>query len=712
MNRSVEQRMIVGFGLSVILVVIIGIVAYQNAQAFVAAFNQVTQTLEVLRELEDTFSDLVDSEAGQRGFIITADESYLAQYNTSGATLDDDIQRVQALIADRPQQQERLKRLEPLIAERVRLFQIAIDLRVNEGFGAARQFTLTGEEKALTDEIRALFNEMKSEENARLIRQRADHFALANNAFTTLGSLIVFTAALLIITYQVIRRNISDLKQTQTALSQLESKWRSLLENTPDFISTFDLDYRLTYVNRTSPGIRPDDLIGKSIYDLVPPEQRTDLKKAVEQVIETHKATSFEVTSAISNRHALNHLAPILVDGEISSFITSSTDITIRKQIEAENAYQAFLLANVNDAILATDSKRVATYWNKAAEEIYGYHAEEIVGKPISDVLRSEITDEQRTEILRQLAETGRYRVEVCQYHKNGKALWIEGTNMSLRNDHGDVTGYVSVNRDMTERKQVEARVALLNEDLQHRAASLEVANKELESFSYSVSHDLRAPLRTIAGFSQAIAEDYASQLDAEGKNYLQRIQAAAQRMGELIDDLLKLARITRMEMHFETVNMSELAHMITAELQQTQPERQAEFVIAEGLIANGDSQLLRIVLENLLGNAWKFTARRPQARIEVGLIEHSEHEQVFVIRDDGEGFDMAYADKLFGAFQRLHAMTEFEGTGIGLATVQRIVHRHGGRVWAEGAVSKGAAFYFTLPIKNNIYPPGGANAT
>ena len=209
----------------------------------------------------------------------------------------------------------------------------------------------------------------------------------------------------------------------------------------------------------------------------------------------------------------------------------------------------------------------------------------------------------------------------------------------------------------------------------------------------------LRAPLRGIDGFSQALLEDYVDKLDAEGQGYLRRVQAASRHMGQLIDDLLKLSRVTRAEAYHETVELSALAQMVATELQQQEPERQVEFVITEGRTARGDARLLRVVLENLMGNAWKFTSKHPHARIEFGDAQYNGNRAYFV-RDDGVGFDMAYADKLFGAFQRLHSVSEFEGTGIGLASVQRIIHRHGGRVWAEGEVDKGAAFYFTLAGK------------
>ncbi len=234
------------------------------------------------------------------------------------------------------------------------------------------------------------------------------------------------------------------------------------------------------------------------------------------------------------------------------------------------------------------------------------------------------------------------------------------------------------------------------HEALRRNAAELLATNQELDAFAYSVSHDLRAPLRSIDGFSQILLEDYGPKLDEAGRDSLQRVRAATQRMGALIDDLLKLARVTRAEMRTEPVDLSRMAQEIAAELHRTEPGRQVEFVIAPGLTARADPRLLRVALENLLRNSWKYTAKQPQPRVEFGFVD-ANGGKAFIVRDNGAGFEMKYVDKLFGVFQRLHSATEFEGTGVGLATVRRIITRHGGRIWAEGAVDQGATFYFTL---------------
>ncbi len=284
--------------------------------------------------------------------------------------------------------------------------------------------------------------------------------------------------------------------------------------------------------------------------------------------------------------------------------------------------------------------------------------------------------------------------------HVSGRTIDVLYNATIYRDDTGTVQGVFAAARDITERKRAEEEVHRLNAELEQRViertAELEAANKELEAFSYSVSHDLRAPLRSIDGFSQVLQEETGGRLSADGEDALRRVRGATRQMGQLIDDLLKLSKVTRAEMHRERVDLSEMARSVVLELSGREPKRRTEVHIADGAVVEADPRLLRIVMENLMDNAFKFTSKRADARIEFGTRE-DDGRAVYFVRDNGAGFDMAYAGKLFGAFQRLHSAVEFPGTGIGLATVQRIIHRHGGSVRAEGAPGGGATFSFTL---------------
>ena len=296
--------------------------------------------------------------------------------------------------------------------------------------------------------------------------------------------------------------------------------------------------------------------------------------------------------------------------------------------------------------------------------------------------------------------ESGTLEFEVLGLR--GTRRWLETHAAPMRDAVNEVVSLLGVTRDITERKRVEEEIRHLNADLERkvieRTAELLAVNQELEAFSYSVSHDLRAPLRSIDGFSQAVIEDYADRLDEQAKDYLNRVRAATQRMGHLIDDMLALARVARVEMMHDAVDLSALAAEVFAELQKSEPGRRVEYRIESGMVTLGDARLLRLALANLLGNAWKYTAHVPQPNIEFGARRNAQGTTDFFVRDNGAGFDMTYVDKLFGAFQRLHLSTEFPGTGVGLATVQRIIHRHGGQVRGEGVPGRGATFYFTLP--------------
>ncbi|WP_218109754.1 GAF domain-containing protein [Oligoflexus tunisiensis] len=367
-------------------------------------------------------------------------------------------------------------------------------------------------------------------------------------------------------------------------------------------------------------------------------------------------------------------------------------------RLQSQLNFTDALTQSLGEGICAFDRNRKVVFVNPATVRLLGWEHSELIGKDLAEIFPPDLSS-----------------ITVWDAILNNEQM-IKGENTFVRKDGSSfpasylatpfvenrvVQGIVVTLRDITETRRIQDELQRSREELERRVVertvNLTAANQELEAFSYSVSHDLRSPLRSVDGFSQALLEDYADQLDDIGKDALQRIRLASQKMGRIIDDLLNLSKLTRAQMRTERIHISEMARIILEELKASDRDRQVQIIIQENLFAYGDSSLLRIALENLLSNAWKFTTKQANARIVFGS-ERIQGELVYFVQDNGAGFNMEYIGKLFGAFQRLHQAHEFSGTGIGLATVRRIIHRHGGRIWAESEVGQGAKFSFTLP--------------
>ena len=566
---------------------------------------------------------------------------------------------------------------------------------------------------------------------------------------------------------------------------------------------------------------RIEEIVGSSILSLYAPSEHGHLRQNViradqigharfESIMIRRDGSTIPVQMDLVSVHG--------DDGELLYRVATAQDIAERKKARKESADHASVLQHINDAVITSDANLFISGWNAAAEQMYGWKAEEVIGKKGESILATEFFSTSREETIQGLRETGEFSAEVTQLRKNGSRFYVETRTVAIPDANGDITGFVSVNRDINERKQVEGQlersnqklneiltsiqddfyvldrdwkfvyasrlftskigkepedfvgnniwtmfpkhlgtifeenlraamekrevrrfeiggqytrawyrmtafpstegitvlgvditdrkqaeeeVHRLNEKLEERViertAQLHAANKELEAFSYSVSHDLRAPLRAINGYTSILAEDYSSLLDEEGKRICNVISAEARRMGDLIDDLLSFSRLSRKELQKTKIDMKALAFSVLGELISEEQRQRIDFSVGKLPSAVGDPTLIHQVWINLLSNAVKFSSKRERAVIEVGM-KRSDGELIYCVRDNGAGFDIQYVDKLFGVFQRLHSEDEFEGTGVGLAIVQRIVQRHGGRVWAEGQVDKGATFYFALP--------------
>jgi hypothetical protein len=452
-------------------------------------------------------------------------------------------------------------------------------------------------------------------------------------------------------------------------------------------------------------GYTRDEFLGMGIADIRPQE---DVPRLVADV--RRERPRFESSGDWRHRLKDGRLIDVAIRSHVVTFagrraaLVVALDVTEQKLAQAavrqsEARFRA-LVENITDLIVLLNREMQFRYASPSAQQILGRQPLELVGRNLIELVHSDDWDKVDS-MFDCLIERGSEEVfsEARLQHRDGSWRWVAGSAKNLLAEPG-IEAIAVTYHDITERKHAEEEIRRLNAELEDRVrdrtAQLEAANRELEAFSYSVSHDLRAPLRAIDGFSLVLLEDFGAKLDGTAQHHLGRIRAATARLAELIDDLLKLARISRNELRRKTVDLGALATEVVQDLRRREPERQVTFSTGTDLMVEADPALTRVLLENLLGNAWKFTAQRPDAVIELG-VEERDGERVSYVRDNGIGFDMAYVGKLFGPFQRLHRIEEFEGSGIGLATVQRIVHRHGGRVWAVGVVNGGATFFFTL---------------
>jgi len=498
----------------------------------------------------------------------------------------------------------------------------------------------------------------------------------------------------------LIFRDISERKRAFEAQARLAA----IVENASDAIIGRSLDGTITSWNAAAErlfGYSAAEAIGRDLR-MTPPEMQHEFKANRERVRMGEVVSTYDtalITKDGRRIQVARNMSPIKdQNGNTIGMAAIVRDITKARQAEAQIRLAASVVDNAAEGIMITDRDNNIVSVNRAFTEITGYTAAEVIGKNPRLLSSGEQSRKFYEEMWDSIRETGRWRGEIWDKRKNGEAYCELLSISAVRDGKGEITHHCGVFGDITQLKITEAELMSVNAALEERVAArtrdLERANRELEAFSYSVSHDLRAPLRHISGFSAIVIKANEGKLDNTSVDHLRRIAASAQRMAGLIDDLLQLSRISRQPMRRQTVDLSELSTEVIGAL--ARPERHVDVVITPAMTVEGDPGLLHIALENLLGNAWKFTEHTAGARIEVGRLE-SGGEPVYFVRDNGAGFDMKYAQNLFGAFQRMHTQEEFEGSGIGLSIVQRIVTRHNGRIWAEAKVDEGATLYFTL---------------
>ena len=696
-NMSLKNKLTLGFGAALCILAMIGVLSYRRFSQENADQQWVEHSHQVLEMLDSTLASLLELNAEERGFALTHDSTHLQSSRHLKDVVESNLRQIKTVIADNPRQQATYARLADLIRARVALIE---ELKTQP----SSDENLETSRNELAGKIRTLLLEMRFEEE-KLLGQRLQEAAARNRQMKAILDVgYAFSLLLFGLTVYAIFREIEKRKESEESLRRAQEQYRLLFDSNPIPVWVYDLetldilDVNATASNRY--GYTREEFLRLKISDLRP---QSDVPKLLKNIRETtqsvqdsrpwrHEKKSGEIIDVQIRSYPLNF-------GGKDARLVVATDITEQKKAEdalkeSEERFR-LIVSNIKDyAIIVLNPGGQITSWNGGAQRIKGYKADEIVGQHFSIFYSPEdIAVGKPTIELKSAREEGRFEDDSWRVRKDGSRFWANVVVTPLRDDVGTLRGFVKITRDVTEKRKAEQEIV-------RRSLELQAANKELEAFSYSVSHDLRAPLRGIEGFSQALHEDYHQQLDDTAKDYLRRIRSATHRMGELIDDLLNLSRVTRAEMYKERIDLSKLASEVAQELKSREPKRAISLKIAEGLQAEGDSRLIRVALQNLIGNAWKFTSKRPQAEIEFGQ-QFSNGDRAYFVRDNGAGFDQSYASRLFGAFQRLHAANEFPGTGIGLATVQRIIHRHGGSVWAEGIVNRGATIYFTLGRRN-----------
>lgn len=705
MKWPISNKIGAGFASALLILLVIAWISYQSTIKFVETNDQVLQIHQDIKQLDSLLSRLTEAEAGRRGYIITGDESFLEKYQAAAATVGQELGALRELHTQVPDQSRILDTLHLLVRDRLSQLQSSIEWRRKNGLDLATQRGLTHQGRKASEEIRNLIQTMKNAETSLLNQrmQQAKKTARVTIATITFGSFLAF--GLVTLAGIFLRRDMVRRRRAEDSLRRLTT----ILEATTDFVATADTEGRVLYFNKAARKFlelsQDEDISGIHISDVHPAWAYSLVK---DQGIPTAiREGAWSGETALLNRSGreipvsqviIVHTAP---SGELQFLSTIARDTTERNQREEtlkENERRVReLCESLPQFVWTCLPEGPCDYLSRQWVEYTGIPEANQLGFGWLQQLHPE--DRERTVAAWKAAVkngTG-FDVEFRIRRADGVYRWFKTRATRLSDASGKTMKWFGSNTDIDDQKRAEEEIKKLNEDLNRRAVELESANKELEAFSYSVSHDLRAPLRHIDGFVHLIQKHAASSLDEKSRRYLKTLSESAKQMGHLIDDLLAFSRMGRSELRRTAVRLDQLVQEVVREFQEETQRRKIHWKIGPLPQVDGDPSMLRLALLNLVSNAVKYTRPRTQPRIEISSNPEGD-ETVFFIRDNGVGFDMQYVNKLFGVFQRLHSAAEFEGTGIGLANVRRIVHRHGGRIWAEGAVEGGATFYFSLP--------------
>jgi PAS domain S-box-containing protein len=697
-NVSLEKRLVLGFGAALLLVLLVTAAAWWNLSRFRSTYRWINHTHEVISRLEQAIGHLVTMQASTRGFVITGQEDTLRGYAEAEQELERAFNRIRTLTSDNPTQQERLARLNPTVAEGRALLAARIAARRERGLEVTGDTSAYVRSEQTVSAIRAALREMVTEEERLLTERLQNADRTGRLSVATMITASLFTIAIVVFAMVRFQRDLRLRRTAEQALRESSARIEDLYNHAPCGYHSLDRDGRFVEINDTALewlGLKREEVVGRLLFsDVLTPESAAVFKQRFE---------AFQHTGSISNVEyewrrrdgstrlvLLNAVAIYGAKGDYVASRATVFDVTEIRRAQVERD-RFFTLSH--ELLCLVTHEGVFKRVNPAWKQTLGFEPAELIGRTAFEFIHPEDHFASQAELERLLRGEETVGLESRWRTVDGSYRWLQ---WSARSTPGEKLIYASA-RDITERKAADERIRTLNADLATRAAQLESANSELESFSYSVSHDLRAPLRHIDGFSSLLTRRIASSPDPEVQRYVATISRAARQMGTLIDDLLAFSRIGRTPLRHETVNSTALVAEVIREGHYRETAPAVAWEISPLPDVHADAALLRQVWANLIDNAVKYSSKVAAPRITIGL-EPASDDYVFFVRDNGVGFDMAYADKLFGVFQRLHGPTEFEGTGIGLANVRRIVSRHGGRTWAESRVDEGAVFYFSLP--------------
>lgn len=716
-DPSARGRLIAaGFAVSLVIFVLIALISNASISALRQHVQRVEHAQNVLRETETVLSQLKDVETGVRGFLISRLDAYLEPYVQAQFEIPNRIAGLKQLTSDNPEQQQDIATLERLTG--LHLARAAEVLRIAEN--APRSFPPElreelDEGRLLMDQIRTLVSQMRAREENLLTRFNDESERSANRtvALIIAGNLASFS--ILIAAFLLLRREIGKHAQARHAAQVAAADVADLYNHAPCGYHSLDASGIIVRINDTALtmlGYARDEIVGKKrLPDLMAPEFAETWEQNFRLFVEQGRLDDREYEFRRKDGSTfIGSLSGVAVRDQPSSLRYSRStmiDVTERRAIEnrlrESNSFLDAIVENIPSMIFVkhADTLKFARF-NRAAEQVLGRNREDMVGRSDHDFFPAEQADfftARDRDVLNgdEVVDIGEERILTA-----GGMRILHTRKISLHDADGRPWYLLGISDDITEHIKARDDIEKLNAALAQRANQLETANRELEGFTYSVSHDLRAPLRAIDGFARIFAEDYGDRLDGEGRRLLKVIRDNSQRMGVLIDDLLAFSRMGRNALATEPVDMNKLAEEAVKEIGSAHAGPAPHLSIAKLPDAWGDAAMLKQVWLNLLSNAFKYSSAVPVPVISISAEENADGTNIYCVRDNGAGFDMRYYDKLFNVFQRLHSAEEFPGTGVGLAIVQRIVSRHGGRAWGQATPGQGASFYFSLPRRHS----------